>query len=211
MDLNSKQSDTVIRLFSAALQTAVSEEEMMDTLRKLENEFGGTIPHWEDLLRRQLRADRLLAEEAALEKYLEERDTPAVLPAAPQRTTVERVYIGRDNRTDEEIMASHREYCKRRIRYVILTAFANTLYQKKKLSLKGYRSLEDTFAMFYGFGDSTVARRHSPPADSVAVPLHPRKKKRKPYTQHSPEYWRNLFSLPPLAGDDSKSGDEHHD
>lgn len=211
MDLNSKQSDTVIQLFTAALRAAGSEDGLMQTLRKLENDFGGTIPQWEVLLRRQLRAERLLAEEAALEKYLEARDTPAVLPASPRNPKVERVYIGRDNRTDEEIMASHREYCKRRIRYLILTAFANSLYQRKRLSLKGYRSLEDVFAAFYGFGESTIARRHSPPADSVAVPLHPRKKKRRTYTQHSPEYWKN-FTCPAMRNREKpESGDDYHD
>ncbi len=203
MDLNAVQSETVITLFSATLQVAASEEELTRTLKKLENEFGGTIPDWEDLLRRKLRAERLIAEEAALDKYLEEKNAPAVLPETAPKPRVERVYVGRDNRTDEEIAASYRDYCQRRLKYVFLTAFANSLYQKEKISLERYQRLENVFAAFYGFDDSLLARRDKPPEGCVFVHLHKRRRKRKAYTQHTPEYWKRIA--------DFGEGDERHD
>lgn len=214
MNLNSKQADAVIRLYTEALKGADSDTAMLKTVEELAGEFAASVPKWADRLKEKLRAENMAAAEGVLDGYLERQATQSEEPARTSK--VELVTNEPDPIAEAKKAADHRDYVERHMKYVQAMGLANTAFQTGRIGLREYKYLEECFARFYKFADGSLARRRKPPEDSVFVSLH-EKRARRTYTQHTPEYWKN-FTCPAkrkkpdeLAADEDLGGDEQDD
>ncbi len=207
MNMNSRQAEAVIRLYTAALKTADTEETMFAALEELDGGFSSSIPRWADRLRESLRVEHLCAAEVALDEYLQKQASEEE-DSQPHAANVELVTHEPDPVAEAKRAADHKDYVDRHMKYIRAMGLVNTMYQRERISLREYRDLEDCFARFYGFTDGSLARRRKPPEDSVFVDLHGEKPSKRTYTQRTTEYWKN-FTCP--AKRKAGMGDEQND
>mgnify|MGYP006959107939 CR=1 FL=1 len=208
MNMNSRQSEAVTRLYTAALKTAESEDAMLRILSDLDGGFSSAIPRWADRLREDLQTENLCVAEAALDDYLQRQITAEEDEAQSHSANVELVTYEPDPVAEAKRAADHKEYVDRRMKYICAMGLVNAMYQQERISLREYRDLEDCFARFYRFTDGSLERWRKPPEDSVFVDLHGAKPSKRTYTQRTAEYWKN-FTCP--AKRKTGMGDEQND
>ena len=186
--MNAKQKQEVIKMYAETIEAENDVKKRIRHIEKLKDTFSAEIENWEVLLCEYADRKRLMGVISAMD--VRSGHTPH-MPSMPiadgeevHKGTTMPVYTPK---SQEQLDAEMKEFNEKRMRYVMLMSFADTLYKQGKLTLENYYFIQDAFGKFYGFTEKSLFYWDGP---HVGEPIEKDTHRRnKTYTRRNTAYW----------------------
>ena len=187
--MNAKQKQEVIKMYAETIEGENDIKKRIRQIEKLKDMFGAEIENWEVLLREYADKKNLMGVISAMDAR--SGHTPRT-PSVPKPKDAEEsketsplpFYTPK---SQEQLDAEMKEFNEKRMRYVMLMSFADTLYKQEKLTLESYYCIQEIFGEFYGFTEKSIFYWNGP---HVGEPIEKDTHRiNKTYTRRNTAYW----------------------
>ena len=187
--MNAKQKQEIIKMYAETIEAENDVKKRIRHIEKLKDTFSAEIENWEVLLREYADKKNLMGLISAME--VRSGHTPH-MPSAPRPEKAEMSKEASQlpfytSKSREQLDAEMKEFNEKRMRYVMLMSFADTLYKQGKLTLEGYYCIQEIFGEFYGFTEKSIFYWNGPhDGEPIKKDTH---RRNKTYTRRDTAYW----------------------
>jgi len=187
--MNAKQKQEVIKMYAETIEAENDVKKRIRHIEKLKDTFSAEIENWEILLREYADRKRLMGVISAMEvRSGHTPHTPSVpLPEKIEESKETPALPFYTPKSREQLDAEMKEFNEKRMRYVMLMSFADTLYKQGKLTLDSYYCIQEIFGEFYGFTEKSIFYWNGPHiGEATKKETH---RRNKTYTRRNTAYW----------------------